>query len=100
MSDFSPIVQYSDWGYFDQLDGKTLQEGEKLFVRWPDGSETQHICHIKSTSIYIMEHGSHCDIPTVQAIVRINHNGVQAEIPLRQPGIKCRRVTSTSVAKY
>lgn len=47
MDTFSKVTTLSNWGYWDQLGGKTLKEGEIVSVFWPDGTITQ------STTIHI-----------------------------------------------
>ena len=47
---WNKCVILSDWCYYDQLDGKTLQNGEKLNIKWPDSSITEE-------TVYLIEPG-------------------------------------------
>ncbi len=93
---FKAVTQYTDsgYGYYDQLDGKNLEKGERVDVWFPDGAmivgATVETHESIKTSI---DHGSHIDIPTVQTFIRTMCNGAHIELPLRNPGINVRRST-------
>ena len=52
------VVVYSNWCYVDQLDGRTLNQGERLKVRWSDGHESIEAVVIMDKSHQAMDHGS------------------------------------------
>lgn len=88
----SPVEQVSNWGYCDTLDGRRLVQGERLRVRWPDGSETVETCHIHAGRFAHEDHGRPAQGPNDIAFVTGSMRGLDVVICLRQEGILCERV--------
>lgn len=40
------IERESDWGYWDTLDGVRLKDGERLRIRFLDGTESEHMIRV------------------------------------------------------
>ncbi len=83
---------YSNWCYYDQLDGKNLKDGEKLKVRWPDGQETQENVILKKTSQTVSDMGHPYDVPIHQAYVAVTVHGAECLVRLTADGILCERI--------
>lgn len=91
------VITYSNWCEIDQLDGKDLENGEWLRVKWPDGSITRAKVRVEKTIYSISDMGSPCDIPVSRAYVRVPHRGASARIRLAEnKKIKCERFVKTS----
>lgn len=93
-----PVAQVSNWGYFDALDGVTLQEGDQLRVQWPDGTITEETCRIHRASTRTQDHGHDVDLPFESAYVEKTYRGVSVPVWLRQPMpmILCEKIGATS----
>jgi hypothetical protein len=89
---FLRLSVLSNWGYWDQLDGVTLEDGEALEVRWPDGTITRELVVIKSTVFQTYDHGHRCDCSRVEAFVEVLAvAGLKAPIRLLEHDIKAHR---------
>lgn len=86
------VVVYSNWCYVDQLDGKTLENGEKLRVRWPDGKETQETVFTMDKSYDTMDHASPYRVPVIEAYVTSSIHGASCLVRLTKDDILCERV--------
>jgi len=89
---WNKCVILSDWCYYDQLDGKTLQNGEKLKIKWPDSSITEETVLTKCRNLLFNDHGGRTEIPIIEAYITIHFRGVKAEIRLVDSGLLCQRV--------
>jgi hypothetical protein len=89
----SKVTVRSNWGYWDELDGEILKNGERVNVRWPDGSETQETVRVEKTSFQSEDHGHRCDIPVHKAYVDVNVRGVAASIRLAGADLDVTRCT-------
>lgn len=87
-----PVEQVSNWGFWDVLDGKRLEEGERLRVRWPDGSETVETCRVQKAKFRYEDHGHPGEGPDDHAFVALSAHGAVGTVRLRQAGILCERV--------
>jgi len=86
------IERYSNWGYWDQLDGKSIVDGELLLVTWPDGGPKQIIrAFVVDRGVMIYDHGNSYMGNDVRATARIEYRGVLVEVPLI--GLEAKRVT-------
>jgi hypothetical protein len=82
-------VNYSNWGDWEQLDGKTLVDGEALRVTWPDGSTLDALVKVVDHGQAISDHGSSYTGSRVRAYVEIDYRGVRALVPIR--GLEAER---------
>lgn len=81
-----------DWSYQDQLDGRTLAEAERVRVRWPDGSVTEHVCTVREYSAPMMEMGHATQIPIVEAYITIEHRGCSVPVRLGRSALDVERL--------
>ena len=75
------ITVRSDWGYFDELAGKDLKDGERLRVRWPDQSVEEVVIEVvrgEKRGWGGMEEG----YSWTYAYAKINHHGAVGKIRL------------------
>jgi hypothetical protein len=86
------VEVYSNWCYLDQLDGKTLENGEKIRVQWPNGEETQESVVVKKHSYMISDMGSPWEVWVSEAYVHGSIHGAQSLVRLTGDGILCERV--------
>lgn len=87
----SKIIRYSNWGYWEQLDGKTLQNGERLRVMWPDGVQEELTVIVVDHGVPIDHHGHSYTGKDVRAYAILYHHGVEIRVPLL--GLEAERVT-------
>jgi hypothetical protein len=77
------ITRYSNWCYYDQLDGVNLEDGELLNVLFPDEIERVVAVSLQKHTQYVMEQGGHnTPIPIRQAYYETACCGVMVKIPL------------------
>lgn len=82
MSIETRVMRKSDWGYWDELDGRALEEGERLVVEWPDGSTTTEVCHVRKGVFNYNDHGHPGTGPDNVAFVNATVRGKVVEVPL------------------
>lgn len=82
-----PITVRSNWGYYDQLDGKDLEQNERLRIQFPDG-------HISEHRTLLDRHVSEGRDPIGISLAFINvlYFGAECQVYLRQAGILAERV--------
>lgn len=85
------VTRYSNWGYWDQLDGVTLKEGELISVQWGDGTVTKESVVIREYNTVTSDHGHMCDIPHVEAYVKTSVHGTETLIRLYNNNLLCER---------
>lgn len=84
------IIRYSNWGDWDQLDGKTLEDGEKLRVEFPDGTiKDIEVTMVKST-YDVSDMGTPYTCKSELAYIRSSIFGVSVFVPLI--GLKAQRI--------
>lgn len=86
-----PVTRTSNWGYWDELDGKALVDGERIVVQWPDGSLTAEECRVEKGVHYYRDHGHDGTGPDDKAFLVVNVRGVEARIYLYESGVLCER---------
>lgn len=87
------ITVYSNWCYFDRLEDRDLEHGERVAVQWPDGSTTEHDVEIVRSHTPIMDHGHNYDAPIKEAFVSLDHRGTSVRVRLAEiDGIDVRRI--------
>lgn len=79
---YYPVTRYSNWAEYDQLNGKTLEEGEVLNVIWPDGTRDRVIVTVKTDAHRILEQGGYYTIKTAIAYVKSLYFGQEVLVPL------------------
>jgi hypothetical protein len=84
------IEQGSNWGYWDQLDGKEMVEGEMLKVTWPDGTVEVLRVRVERGTLIYEDHGHEGRGKDNKAFTTVNHHGVEARVYLR--GLEAERV--------
>lgn len=77
-----PITTYSNWCYFDQLDGKNLEDGETLRLRFRDGTEKEIKISVECFEETISDMGSPCQIPHRKAYTALKVHGTEFKLPL------------------
>ncbi len=89
---------YSNWCYMDALDGKPLENGEVLKVKWPNGTITKETVIIESSSYTMMDHTSPWEVLTTKAYVKgrdrrgSKSDGLKTLIRLYGQNILCERL--------
>jgi len=83
------IERYSDWGYWDRLDGINLKDDEELIIEWPDGQLEQTRISVVDATIQVSDHGKSYDSHSTRCFVKRFFRGVQVEVPL--VGLKAQR---------
>ena len=89
-TDFQPVTQKSNWGYWDELDGKVLRDGETVEVQYPDGTIERGTVTTKDHVSTISDMGAPCAIHDTSAFIRFEHHGAEVKLGLR--GMMARRV--------
>lgn len=89
------IVNYSNWGDWEQLDGKTLVDGEALRITWPDGSTLDALIRVVDHGQTISDHGNSYRGERVRAYVEMDMRGVRTLVPIR--GLEAQRLHHVSL---
>jgi len=76
------VETYSNWGWWDQLDGTALKQDERLRVRWPDGVEEDVFVHLERSSSVTNDMGRPYDCPRVEAYADLRRHGARALVRL------------------
>lgn len=84
------ITEYSNWGWWDQLDGRNLAAGELLDVTFPDGETRRVTVQIQKTNRVVSDHGHPWDCPEDRAFTMARVWGLDVRIPLL--GLEAKRV--------
>lgn len=88
---------YSNWCHYDVIDGVQIKTGDKLLIRWANGTETVHIAKVDSTVVYYSGHGGGDDIPISKAFVTIEYNGSTFPIRLVDAGVEAEVIEPATV---
>lgn len=89
---FQKVTEYNNWCHYDQLDGVDLSAGEKVIVRWPDGTEEATTVIVKRSRYEMSDMGIPCTIPEQRAYLSGMYRGVAIEIPLQGSALLLKRV--------
>lgn len=76
------IEQYSNWGNWDRLDGKIIEDGESLLVGWPDGTTSVVVVKVVEGSFAVNDHGHDSSCDDVRAYAVESIRGVEVLVPL------------------
>jgi hypothetical protein len=86
----SLVEEYRNWCEYDQLDGQTIEEGEKLRVTFADGVTRKIVAHVVKSSYNILEPSGETCIPTSSAFATTEMWGMTVRI--RLVGLEAKRV--------
>lgn len=90
---FMPINVYENWCQYDQLGHRTLEGGEKVEVKWPDGSVTQQKVSVSRSAMKALDHGKETHIPISKAYILVEMNGAMLRVRLHDiSNVLVRRV--------
>jgi len=91
MSDFLKVEVYSNWGYWDRLDGENLVDGEKVIVRWPDGREGPKTVSVERT-VELGNDMSHViEVPSERAYITASVHGATVRLRLADADVLVKR---------
>lgn len=77
------IDHIGDWGSTNAvLDGKRLEDGEIIIVKWPDGFLEQIAVTIETVYGSVSDHGHECSTISYIAWYITQHRGVRVAVPL------------------
>lgn len=83
LPDFQTIKVYSNWCYIDQLDGKDIKPGERVEVRWPDGTTSMSVLGLDMKTFTYYDHGNTRKGPDHFAYVEERVHGLPFRFYLR-----------------
>jgi len=89
---FSEVTQCSNWGYWDALDGRMLEDGDVVIVRYPDGTERIGPVTIDERFFMMMDNGREFRTENCVASMEFEFHGAKANLPLR--GMLAKRKVS------
>lgn len=81
----------SNWGYWDQLDGETLKDGELLRIEWPNGTVEELPVRVRDVGCTIHDMGHQYTGQDIRAFVEKVVNGKAVLIEAR--GLLAERVS-------
>lgn len=87
------VVVGGDWSYEDELAGTYLKNGERIRVRWPDGTEEDHKVHLEVTSTPIFDHGKSYPGRCAQAFIKVKLHGETLLVRLSDTKLLCERIS-------
>lgn len=90
----SKIDRGSNWGYWDQLDGKAIADGEALRVRFPDGSTLDLLARVITRSAGVSD-GT--EIRDARSYLPVSVRGVDVLVPLY--GLEAERILPVANAR-
>lgn len=86
-----PVEVYTAmWCHIDRLNGTNLRDGEKLRIRWPDGTVEERHIFVKRSSYEGSDMGHPCTIPVSEAFVVLKYHGKEVTVPIA--GLEAERV--------
>lgn len=93
------ITTGGNWSVEDQLGGRTIRDGERLRVRFPDGTVEELRAVVESSSHADSDMGRDITIPVHRAFARIDYHGASVLMSLvgleaERPQRSARRATS------
>lgn len=93
------VKRYSNWCEIDRLNGIDLIDGEKLKIKWEDGSTSIEVIKVEKYIDKILEQGGYSDIQYSIAYVPIKFKGTKSFIGLSGTKIECERINTVPVKK-
>jgi len=93
------VERYSNWCEIDRLNGIDLVDGEKLKIKWEDGSTSIEVIKVEKYIDKILEQGGYSDIKYSIAYVPINFKGTKSFIGLSGTKIECERINPVPIKK-
>lgn len=90
----NPVIRDMYYREVDQLDGKDLIDGEKLLIKWFDGTVSEEAVKIDESSYTVVEHGGHAKIDVKKAYINcFIHGGFIRFYLADNPKTLCERIT-------
>lgn len=90
MKPMGRIITYSNWCYIDRLDGIDLKDGERLWVKFPNGERIQITCSIHASKQVVLDMGRPYEMPVRRAYLKTKWKGQQCMVEL--VGLEAERV--------
>jgi hypothetical protein len=89
--EYRPIEIDGNWCCIDQLDGKHLEDGQVLQLKWPNGDVTIETIHLHKDTVEYSDHGKPSDYPRHRAVVHISVHGLTALVFIRENGVLVKK---------
>jgi hypothetical protein len=80
-----------NWCEIDLLDGKELAHGERVEIKFPDGSTEIFPLHVTQRSVWTNDMGSRVEFPIHQANIKTSLRGLLVHIRIPE-GTEMRRM--------
>jgi hypothetical protein len=93
------VTVYSNWCYMDAIDDLPLKSGDKIKVRWADGTETIDFVKVESRTDHYSGHGGGDDITTAKAYVTIEFRGSTCFVRLVDAGVEAELIEAAPTPK-
>ena len=84
---FSEIEHVSDWGEWEELEGRALKHNDRVEIQWADGSTSPHTISTRQKT----DRGARDEITTTWSFVKVQIHGQTCEV-LLEPGMRARRL--------
>ncbi len=94
---FYKVERVSNWGYWDELNGKPVIDGRHL-IKWLDGSITEEDVKVYDGKRVISDMGHPADIKDSYAYVVVSVRGVDTEIKIA--GLEACRLDPEPPTRY
>lgn len=91
-SAYGPVIVYNDYCQQDALLGFPLVHGERLSVKWPDGTKTTCKVIVEEERSTQFDHTSPYSFVTRKAYVMVRVNGAKGQFRLCDADVLCKRV--------
>jgi hypothetical protein len=91
------ITIYGNWCDYDQLDGRNVEDGERMLLRWPDGVTEEHVVRVEKRMGQTGDMGHMCDLPIRKAYIEHTVHDVTIKIMLYGTGVCLQRLSSEAV---
>jgi len=80
-----------NWSFEDQLGNVTLKDGERVSLRWPDGSTSTYAVIAKRTTEEIDDMGHAYPAPVIQAFVVLEYRGAAVHVRIKDINVDVAR---------
>lgn len=87
MAEFQIVERLSNWGYWDQIGGKTIKPG-KYMIKWPDGNVSTEIVVIDRRPFSYGDMGQTYESEDCKAYAAIEYHGSVGRVYLQGLAIK------------
>lgn len=97
------IHNYSNWCEYDCYGPPVMkngfshscdkiENGDRVLVRWPNGTESEHVVELEKSSYREMDMGHYTDIPVHRAFVKVSVNGSETRVALRNKDLLVKKL--------